>query len=205
MHWITGWFVTALAPMIRTAPPTVAFCGVFLRRLPAVAVHAPSLAIGHVVPCPTLADRHDVIRVHLSSMCHTLTVNALPVALIQHSLTPQPVGFVAVASSSCVGPARLITAHRCFNAWWPKSWNACWHAYNLYATQQSLADATSPQERTTPLPCTVAEFGMQPTPCRRRRCLGRCHRTRRPPAFRERQTARSRTPLASPPTALFSA
>jgi hypothetical protein len=73
-------------------------------RLPTVARQASGLAIAHVVPFAALADGNNVIGVHVSTVGHTPTVDALPVALVQHSLTPRLVGLRAVASSSCVRP-----------------------------------------------------------------------------------------------------
>jgi hypothetical protein len=72
--------------------------------LPTVTRQASGLAIAHVVPFATLADGHDVIGVHASTVGHAPTVHALPVALIQHSLTPRLVGLRAVAPRRCVGP-----------------------------------------------------------------------------------------------------
>jgi hypothetical protein len=77
--------------------------------LPPVALHAPSLAVRHVIPCASLADRNDVVSVHLTPMRHASTVNALPGTLVEHSPTPCPVCLVAVASSSCVWPIRIVT------------------------------------------------------------------------------------------------
>ena len=75
-------------------------------RLPVVTCVATCRTIGNVIPIAALSDRHDVVGVEIRS--NSPAVHALPVALGQHRLTPQLVGFAAVASGRSAGPGRVV-------------------------------------------------------------------------------------------------
>jgi len=58
-----------------------------------MARNAPGRTVGHVIPLAALADRHDVIGVHLSPIRYATTVHALPMASVEYRLPPRLMGY----------------------------------------------------------------------------------------------------------------
>lgn len=77
-----------------------------------MARHASGRTVRHVVPGATLADGHDVVRVHLSAVIHSAAVHALPVAGVKHGNPPSLVGLVAVPTGSGVRPPGIVPPGR---------------------------------------------------------------------------------------------
>jgi len=110
-----------------------------------VALHAQRLPVGQVVALAACRDRHHVIGVGLTSIvAHPSAPAASPRVTRQHSLTPRPVGLVAVAPGGGIGTVGVVPPGA--NAWRSVCWYAGWHQLlnmTVAAAVTPVAAATS--------------------------------------------------------------